>query len=272
MPTKVQKIDGKYRVSTPNQVHAYGTSKAKAERQKRLLNAIDHGWKPNQESVSVQAQHLADHLLNEVDQIGRVPIPASGKAYARLQGGVSGLRRKQQLYINMARDLGNRGKSTKGFPNHDGSAYTAPRHESLNENFTPNEAQIAWARRLLSSLNDDAAWIVPATGQIYKVSHTNKTITLIEGDPNDHQGWHEMNKVLFAAVGYRVLDGPENPDEMSFAEAMNNAPVSKPLERHHTEKTKLGGGSYGKHVASKGKTAGKFKFPSNFAVKHAMKA
>lgn len=47
MPAKVsQTKSGKYRVRTPNAVHAKGTTKAKAEAQARLLNAIDHGWKP----------------------------------------------------------------------------------------------------------------------------------------------------------------------------------------------------------------------------------
>lgn len=31
---------------TPNGVHAKRTTKAKAQAQVRLLNAIDHGWKP----------------------------------------------------------------------------------------------------------------------------------------------------------------------------------------------------------------------------------
>lgn len=47
MPGKVtQNKDGSYRVTTPNAVHAKHTSKAKAEAQARLLNAVDHGWKP----------------------------------------------------------------------------------------------------------------------------------------------------------------------------------------------------------------------------------
>lgn len=37
---------GKYRVSTPNAVHAKHTTKAKAKAQARLINAVDHGWKP----------------------------------------------------------------------------------------------------------------------------------------------------------------------------------------------------------------------------------
>ena len=46
MPVKVKKVGSKYRVSTPNQVHAKGTTKEKAEAQERLLNAVEHGWEP----------------------------------------------------------------------------------------------------------------------------------------------------------------------------------------------------------------------------------
>ena len=174
MPVKIQKTNGKYKVSTPNQTHAFGTTRKNAERQARLLRAIDHGWKPTgepaKESVHVEAERVVDRLL-EVDEIGSVPIPASGKAYSRIHG-MRGLRNKQKLFINMSRDLGNRGKSTQGFPNREGSAFTGPK----------------------------------------------------EG-----------------------------------------------LERHHTEKTVMGGGKYGKGVDPKGKTSGKFKMPTNWSVGHAMK-
>lgn len=46
MPVKVKKTNGKYKVSTPSGVKAKGTTKKKAEAQKRLLNAVEHGWKP----------------------------------------------------------------------------------------------------------------------------------------------------------------------------------------------------------------------------------
>jgi hypothetical protein len=49
MPEKISKTStGKYRVSTPNGTKAKGTTKAKAEAQERLLNAVEHGWKPGQ--------------------------------------------------------------------------------------------------------------------------------------------------------------------------------------------------------------------------------
>lgn len=51
MPAKVTKTKGgKYKVSTPNGVKAKGTTKTKAAAQKRLLNAIDHGFKPTKKN------------------------------------------------------------------------------------------------------------------------------------------------------------------------------------------------------------------------------
>jgi len=50
MPVKVRKTKGgKYRVSTPGGVKSKGSTKANAESQKRLLNAVEHGWKPTGE-------------------------------------------------------------------------------------------------------------------------------------------------------------------------------------------------------------------------------
>ncbi len=46
MPAKVYKVKGGYGVRTPNAVHAKKTTKAKAKKQQRLLNAIDHGFVP----------------------------------------------------------------------------------------------------------------------------------------------------------------------------------------------------------------------------------
>ncbi len=46
MPVKVIKVRGGYKVRTPGRVHAKKTSKGKAEAQRRLLNAVEHGWRP----------------------------------------------------------------------------------------------------------------------------------------------------------------------------------------------------------------------------------
>ena len=46
MPARISKVKGGYSVKTPNATHAKKTTRTKAESQKRLLNAVDHGWKP----------------------------------------------------------------------------------------------------------------------------------------------------------------------------------------------------------------------------------
>lgn len=47
MPVKIQKNpDGSFRVSTPHGVKAKHTSAANAKKQKRLLNAVEHGFVP----------------------------------------------------------------------------------------------------------------------------------------------------------------------------------------------------------------------------------
>jgi hypothetical protein len=51
MPTKITKVKGGFEVSTPNSVHAKHTTLKKAKAQERLLNAIDHGWKPKHHSA-----------------------------------------------------------------------------------------------------------------------------------------------------------------------------------------------------------------------------
>lgn len=48
MPTKIRKIGkGEYQVRTPSGVKSKRTTKEKAESQKRLLDAIDHGFVPD---------------------------------------------------------------------------------------------------------------------------------------------------------------------------------------------------------------------------------
>ena len=47
MPVKMSKLPGgKVRVSTPGGTKSKATTMAKAKSQERLLNAIDHGFKP----------------------------------------------------------------------------------------------------------------------------------------------------------------------------------------------------------------------------------
>ena len=50
MPVKITKVKGGYKVSTPHGTKAKSTTKTKAEAQKRLLNAVEHGWHPTGKS------------------------------------------------------------------------------------------------------------------------------------------------------------------------------------------------------------------------------
>lgn len=46
MPVTIRKIGNKYQVRTPGGIKAKGTTKAKAEAQRRLLLGIERGWRP----------------------------------------------------------------------------------------------------------------------------------------------------------------------------------------------------------------------------------
>ena len=46
MPAKANKVQGGYKVTTPSSTKAKATTKTKADKQVRLLNAIDHGFRP----------------------------------------------------------------------------------------------------------------------------------------------------------------------------------------------------------------------------------
>jgi hypothetical protein len=53
MPYKIKKKkSGQFSVTGPSGTHAKGTTKDKAEKQVRLLNAIDHGYKPKKRKKS----------------------------------------------------------------------------------------------------------------------------------------------------------------------------------------------------------------------------
>lgn len=47
MPVKIKSVGkGRVQVRTPGGIKAKSTTPEKAKRQRNLLNAIDHGWKP----------------------------------------------------------------------------------------------------------------------------------------------------------------------------------------------------------------------------------
>ena len=63
MPVTVKEVNG-YRVSTPGGVKAKSTTKKKAKAQKRLLNAVEHGWKPTGKKAKTYNEHLAERMTS----------------------------------------------------------------------------------------------------------------------------------------------------------------------------------------------------------------
>jgi len=72
MPVSITKKGSKFEVKTPNEIHSKGTTKKKAEAQKRLLNAVEHGWKPTgkkSKSESVEDQKLDQTVSESAEKI-----------------------------------------------------------------------------------------------------------------------------------------------------------------------------------------------------------
>jgi hypothetical protein len=49
--TKTKLKNGKVKVTSPNGVKSKGSTPTNAKRQVRLLNAIDHGFKPSRDNI-----------------------------------------------------------------------------------------------------------------------------------------------------------------------------------------------------------------------------
>jgi hypothetical protein len=90
-------------------------------------------------------------------------------------------------------------------------------------NWQPQPHMVAWFAQLLRVMKDGAVWAAPGSQQVYKIDHQAKTFTLMSGNPNDPNHWHDKNKKTLPHLGYTVLDAPPpppRPDEQAFAEAI----------------------------------------------------
>ena len=66
MPVKIGKLSGnRYRVSTPNAIHAKSTTHAKAEAQARLLRGVEHGWRPTGHNKTTHENGMEVHVHND---------------------------------------------------------------------------------------------------------------------------------------------------------------------------------------------------------------
>jgi len=70
MPVSIKKTAGnRYKVSTPGGVKAKHTTKKKAEAQKRLIQAVDHGWKPTgKKAKKSRYESMEDDFIKRAQQ------------------------------------------------------------------------------------------------------------------------------------------------------------------------------------------------------------
>jgi len=93
----------------------------------------------------------------------------------------------------------------------------------------PTPEILAWFRNFLNRTRP-GVWVAPGSGQIYKINPQSKTMMLIHGSPNDPKHWHDKNKKTMAALGWTVLDGPDDhPDQMAFAEHTTPTEIANEL-------------------------------------------
>ncbi len=69
MPVSIKKKDGKFQVSTPNAVHAKGTTLAKAKAQERLLNAVEYGWKPTGKPAKKKLSKGQKYMIKKMKEV-----------------------------------------------------------------------------------------------------------------------------------------------------------------------------------------------------------
>lgn len=161
--------------------------------------------------------HVGDDDEQEIDNASRQAFTAHhhalqrGRHHPKLWNAVKG-----SPYENEYRRRFNPQEDLSSFP------YVEFILETL-EDWEPSPYVLYWFVNMLRSKPAPTIyWKVPATGQIYQIDKKNREVTLIEGEANDPEEWHEKTKLVFQMLGFTVHDypePPENPDEMSFAES-----------------------------------------------------
>lgn len=79
--------------------------------------------------------------------------------------------------------------------------------------WTPGKIDLEWADSVLKLTNDGAIWAYPGAEQIWRISHTNKTVTLQIGPFTPwHEDQIEKTRLTFAHYGYTVVDDRKTPN------------------------------------------------------------
>ena len=82
---------------------------------------------------------------------------------------------------------------------------------TLDDPLDPSEETLEWCRGLVNMLADGAVWGIPRSGAMFRVNKQAQTLTLIpiEGTSDAAQGDFEATKLVFAKIGWRVIDSSE---------------------------------------------------------------
>jgi hypothetical protein len=104
------------------------------------------------------------------------------------------------------------------------------RHE-WRPGWQPPESDLIWFVQHLQDMIMTGArkWEVPATGQVYFFDFDNRKATLIKGDPNDPEHYHQMVKTTLEWLGFTVREGTE---EIAVAEAGQRSPISRQRNKY----------------------------------------
>lgn len=94
--------------------------------------------------------------------------------------------------------------------------------EDWHDGWQPTPMILAWFRQFLTMQRDGSMWASPTSGLVYRINKTNKTLTLVTGDPNDERNWHKKNIVTLAKLGWTVLPDILHHGQDSFAESVDD--------------------------------------------------
>ena len=67
----------------------------------------------------------------------------------------------------------------------------------------PTQTDLNWCQNLLKTVSDNGVW--GTSMGIYKVSHKNKTLTLVAKPSGYDPGFHQRNIIAFKKLDYQVL-------------------------------------------------------------------
>jgi hypothetical protein len=72
--------------------------------------------------------------------------------------------------------------------------------------YSPRPSDTAWARAMVAQMSDGAAWMTPATGDVYRINHGARVLRLVVPGPlpADTAWLFERNRAVWATVGYSV--------------------------------------------------------------------